>query len=43
MTSLILATYILVWPVISAAILLVLIVALVRDMRAARKDGDSMV
>jgi cytochrome oxidase assembly protein ShyY1 len=43
MTSIILTGYILVWPILSAAVLLVLIVALVRDMRAARKDGDSMI
>jgi hypothetical protein len=35
--------YILIWPVASAAVLLALIVALIRDMRAARKDGNSMV
>ncbi|AEC22015.1 hypothetical protein PT7_3475 [Pusillimonas sp. T7-7] len=38
-----LTVYILVWPVLSAAVLLMLIVALVRDMRAARKDGDGMI
>lgn len=43
MTSIILTGYVLVWPIVSAAVLLVLIVALIRDMRAARKDGDSMI
>lgn len=35
--------YILVWPVISAGVLAVLIVALVRDLRAARSEGQGMV
>ncbi len=35
--------YFLVWPVISFAILAVLIVALRRDIRAARKSGDAML
>lgn len=35
--------YILVWPVLSAGVLAVLIVALIRDMRAARRDGQSMI
>lgn len=35
--------YILIWPVASAAVLLALIVALIRDMRAARRDGCSMI
>ncbi|MDS1139149.1 putative transporter small subunit [Pusillimonas sp. SM2304] len=35
--------YILVWPVISAAVLLALIVALIRDMRAAHKEGGGMI
>lgn len=43
MTSLLLTGYILVWPVISTVVLVLLLVALVRDMRAARKSGDSMV
>ena len=43
MSALVLTAYILVWPVISAAVLLVLIVALIKDMRAAGKDGDSMI
>lgn len=35
--------YFLVWPVISAGILALLVVSLVRDLRAARKDGSSMI
>jgi len=38
-----LTLYILIWPVISAAILAVLVVALWRDLRRARKNGESMV
>lgn len=43
MSALVLTTYILIWPVISAAVLLVLIVALIKDLRAAGKDDESMV
>ncbi|MGB3289102.1 MAG: putative transporter small subunit [Burkholderiaceae bacterium] len=43
MTNMLLTGYILVWPVASAAVLVALIVALIRDMRAASRDGDSMV
>ena len=43
MSALVLTAYILVWPVISAAVLLVLIVALIKDLRAAGKDGESMI
>lgn len=35
--------YMMVWPVISAGILVLLVVSLVRDLRAARRNGDSMV
>ncbi len=35
--------YFLVWPAISFVILAVLIVALRRDIRAARKSGDAMI
>lgn len=38
-----LTTYMLIWPVISAAILVLLVVSLVRDMRAARKSGKDMI
>lgn len=43
MNELLLTAYILVWPVISAAILLVLIVALIRDLRAASKSDSEMI
>lgn len=43
MNELLLTTYIFIWPVISAVILLVLIVALVRDLRAASKSDNEMV
>lgn len=35
--------YILVWPVISAGILVLLIVSLVLDIRRARKDGQELL
>lgn len=38
-----LTVYILVWPVISAAILVLLIVALWRDFRDAKKSGETML
>lgn len=38
-----LTTYMLIWPVISAGILAVLVVALLRDLRLARRNGDAMV
>lgn len=38
-----LTAYIMVWPVLSAGVLLVLLVALVRDMRAAKREGRDMV
>lgn len=38
-----LTAYILVWPVISAGVLALLIVSLIRDLRAARRDGQGMV
>lgn len=38
-----LTTYILVWPVISAGILAMLLVSLVRDWKAARRKGTSLV
>lgn len=43
MSTLLLAGYILIWPAISAAVLILLLVALVRDLRAAGKDGNRMV
>ena len=41
--KLFLTTYILVWPALSLAVLMLLIVALVRDMRAARRNGEDMI
>lgn len=38
-----LSAYILVWPVLSTGILVMLIVALIRDLRAARRNGDDMI
>lgn len=35
--------YFLIWPVLGAAIMAVLLVALRRDLRAAKRDGTSMV
>ncbi|MGG4605193.1 putative transporter small subunit [Paenalcaligenes sp. Me131] len=36
-------TYILIWPVLSAGVLALLIGALVRDWRAAKRDGKEMI
>jgi hypothetical protein len=38
-----LTLYILVWPIISAAILALLVVALWRDVKRAKDTGESMV
>lgn len=38
-----LTLYILIWPVISTAVLAMLIVALVKDLRAAHKSGEGMI
>lgn len=35
--------YILVWPVISSGILLLLLVSLFRDLRAAKREGRDML
>ncbi|HLR78029.1 MAG TPA: putative transporter small subunit [Burkholderiaceae bacterium] len=35
--------YILIWPVLSAGILVLLVAALIRDLRAARRSGDNMI
>ncbi|PVY62381.1 putative transporter small subunit [Pusillimonas noertemannii] len=43
MSALGLSAYILIWPVISAAVLAMLIVALIRDMREARRKGEEMI
>lgn len=38
-----LSFYILVWPALAILVMIVLCVALVRDIRAARKKGDTLV
>lgn len=38
-----LAAYILVWPVISTAVLIVIITATMRDLRRARSEGREVV
>lgn len=43
MNELLLTAYILVWPIISAVILLVLVVALIRDLRNASKNDGEMI
>ena len=43
MSALGLSAYILIWPVISAGILAMLVVALIRDVRKARRNGDEMI
>ena len=43
MSALGLSAYILIWPVISAAILVILMVALIRDVREARRNGQEMI
>lgn len=41
--KLLLTFYILIWPVISAGVLALLVVALIRDVRAARRGGQEMI
>lgn len=38
-----LATYILIWPVLSAGVLVLLLVSLFRDIRAAKREGREML
>lgn len=38
-----LSLYILIWPAMALGVLVLLCVALARDIRAARKKGDSLV
>lgn len=38
-----LTAYILVWPAMSAGILILLLVALFRDLRAAKREGREML
>ena len=43
MQAMTLAAYILVWPVISLAVLAVIVVATLRDFRCARREGRDVV
>lgn len=43
MDTLMLTIYILVWPVISLAVLAVIVCATVRDIRDARREGRDVV
>ncbi|WP_223146266.1 putative transporter small subunit [Pusillimonas sp. ANT_WB101] len=43
MSANMLTLYILIWPVLSAGVLALLVISLVRDMRKARKSGKDMV
>ena len=43
MSSLALTIYVLIWPAIAAVVLVVLCVALIIDIRAAKKSGKSLV
>jgi hypothetical protein len=38
-----LSTYFLVWPAISAGVMALLVVALIRDLKQARQEGNGMV
>lgn len=43
MSIALLSFYILIWPALAAGVMVLLCVALVRDIRAARKKGTSLV
>jgi hypothetical protein len=43
METVVLAAYILVWPVISSAVLGVIVFATLRDFRCARREGRDVV
>lgn len=43
MESLLLGSYILVWPVISSLVLAVIVVATLRDFRCAKREGRDVV
>ncbi|MFP5407124.1 MAG: putative transporter small subunit [Gammaproteobacteria bacterium] len=43
MNDLALTAYVLVWPVLAAGVLLVLCVAVARDMRRASREGEGLV
>ncbi|HZJ94421.1 MAG TPA: putative transporter small subunit [Thiopseudomonas sp.] len=38
-----LTAYVMMWPVLSTLVLITLCTALVRDIRKAKKDGESLV
>lgn len=38
-----LSVYVLIWPAMSAILLVVLVVALIRDLRAAKREGREML
>lgn len=43
MSSSLLTAYVLVWPVIATGVFLVLCVGLIKDIRKAKKEGDSLI
>lgn len=43
MSPLLLTAYLLVWPVIATGVFITLVVALIKDMKAAKKSGKSLV
>jgi hypothetical protein len=43
MNELLLSAYILVWPVVAAAILAMLVTSVLKDRRAAKKAGREMI
>ncbi|SEF04889.1 putative transporter small subunit [Pseudomonas deceptionensis] len=43
MSSFALTVYVLIWPVIAAAVMLTLCVSLWRDVRKAKRDGTDLV
>jgi len=43
MSGFALTLYVLIWPVIAAAVMITLCVSLYRDMRKAKRDGTDLV
>lgn len=43
MSPTLLTAYVLVWPIIATGVFLVLSVGLIKDIRKAKKEGDSLV
>ncbi len=43
MSTVALTVYVLIWPVIAAGVMVVLTIGVWRDMRAANKNGDTLV